>query len=70
VNEMPAITIDMYPQLSELCWNRNVLTAEESEVLGIYEASWRFVDKDRLSAEELGFINRLVQQYGNGVLNV
>jgi hypothetical protein len=67
---MPTITIDNYPQLSALCWNRMVPTAEEPDVLGIYEAGWRFVDKERLTSDELELINRLAKQYGNGVLNV
>ena len=67
---MPTIEIDVYPQLASLCWNRNLRVAEEPDVLNIYEAGWRFVDKERLTPMELELINRLAQQYGNGVLNV
>ena len=67
---MATIRIDDYIQLSDLCWNRSVRTADESEVLQIYESGWRFVDRERLTQEELTLINRLLKEYGNGVLNV
>jgi len=67
---MPTIEIDKYPQLATLCWNRNLRFAEEPEVLSIYEAGWRFIERERLTPTELELINRLAQQYGNGVLNV
>lgn len=67
---MATICIDDYAQLSAICWNRTVRTAEESELLQIYESGWRFVDNQQLTREESEFINRLARQYGNGVLNV
>ena len=67
---MATINIDDYPQLSLLCWNRKVRTAEESEALQIYEAGWRFILQESLTTEEHGFITQLSARYGNGVLNV
>jgi len=67
---MATITIDNYPQLSALCWNRTVRTIEEPEVLQLYESCWRFVDESSLTVVEQALISRLVEQYGNGVLNV
>ncbi len=67
---MPTIIIDEYPQLSALCWSRTVRNIEEPEALQLYESGWRFIEKDRLTTSEQKLINRLVQQYGNGVLNV
>jgi len=64
------ILIDDYPQLKMLCFNRRIAAVEEAEALKLYEAGWRFVDKDRLTQAEQAFIERLVQKYGNGVLNV
>lgn len=67
---MATINIDKYPQLSTICWNRKARTAEEAEVLQLYEGGWRFIEKDNLTIEELNLINRLAAKYGNGVLNV
>jgi hypothetical protein len=67
---MATVNIDEYPQLSTLCWNRKTRVANEAEALQLYEAGWRFIDKNNLSTPELEFINRLAALYGNGVLNV
>jgi hypothetical protein len=67
---MGAICVDDYPQLSTLCWNRKTRVADEIEILQLYEAGWRFIDKDNLTKTESDLINRLAAEYGNGVLNV
>lgn len=67
---MATINIDDYPQLSTICWNRKIRTAEEAETLQLYEAGWRFIEKDSLTFSEQNFIKRLAAKYGNGVLNV
>jgi len=70
VNKLPTITIDEYPQLSALCWNRTMRTVEEADALQLYESGWRFIEKDRLTSSEQALIIRLADCYGNGVLNV
>ena len=67
---MKTLSIDEYPQLSSLCWNRATRTVEEPEALQLYESGWRFIEKDKLSTLESALITRLAEQYGNGVLNV
>jgi hypothetical protein len=67
---MVTITIDDYPQLALLCWNRALRVMEEPEVLQLYEAGWRFIEQDQLVPSERALITRLVNRYGNGVLNV
>lgn len=67
---MAMVNIDDYPQLATLCWNRKTRTAEESEALRLYEAGWRFIDRDSLTVPEADLISRLADTYGNGVLNV
>ena len=67
---METISIDEYPQLSSLCWSRASRTVEEPEALHLYESGWRFIEKDKLTDGESALITRLVQRYGNGVLNV
>lgn len=70
INQMPTISINEYPQLSALCWNRTVRNVEEQEALQLYESGWRFIEKVRLTSSEQALITRLVKRYGNGVLNV
>lgn len=67
---MATITIDDYPQLALLCWNRGLRVMDEPEVLQQYEAGWRFIEQDQLVPSERALITRLVNLYGNGVLNV
>lgn len=67
---MATINVDEYPQLSMLCWNRKTRVTDEAETLQLYEAGWRFVDKNNLTTNELELIQRLAAEYGNGVLNV
>ena len=67
----PLVDVARYPELRFLAWNRSpgaVIT--EREALSLYEANWRFVDRDRLTAREAALIRRLIRQYGGGVLNV
>lgn len=67
---MATVHIDDYPQLATICWNRKARIAEESEALQLYEAGWRFIDRDSLTIPEADLISRLADKYGNGVLNV
>lgn len=60
-----------FPQLRLLAWNRpDEEFLDEHEALVIYEAHWRFVDEARLTGAERALIERLVTQFGNGVLLV
>lgn len=58
-----------YPELALLCWNRADRFLPAREAFALYERNWRFVDAARLSPQERGLVDRLVQRYGNGVLN-
>lgn len=64
------ICIDDYPQLAVLAWNRAVRDIDGEEALALYEANWRFVDEAAMTAHERVLLDRLVRQYGRGVLNV
>ena len=59
-----------FPQLKLIAWNRHDDFVEEDEALALYERNWRYVDTETLNPQEQQLIDRLVQQYGNGVLNV
>lgn len=64
------IRINQYPQLRFVAWNRHNEFIDEAEALELYEVNWRFVDQKNLSTQERELINRLVKDYGNGVLHV
>lgn len=65
------IKIAHYPQLRSLSWNRRPDgTIEEVDALALYERNWHYVDQQNISADEKALIDRLVNTYGFGVLNV
>jgi hypothetical protein len=60
-----------YPQLRLIAWNRkDDDLIEEEEALALYERNWRYVDCANLTDHEQQLIDRLVAQYGNGILHV
>lgn len=63
------VNIDDYPQMRLLAWNRVAREIDAVVAFALYEANWRFVDQDELTTNEATLINRLIKQYGNGVLN-
>lgn len=65
------IRIGDYPELKLIAWSRRPDDwIEESEALALYEANWRFVEPERMTAAEKSLLDRLVKDYGAGVLNV
>lgn len=63
------IDVREYPELALLCWNRSDRFVPAREAFALYERNWRFVDRARLTVRERALIDRLTQQFGNGVLN-
>jgi hypothetical protein len=60
-----------YPQLRLIAWNRrDDDLIEEDEALALYERNWGHVDRAAMTDKEQHLIDRLVIQYGNGVLHV
>ena len=60
-----------YPQLRLIAWSRkNDDLIEEDEALALYERNWRYVDRANITEKEQQLIDRLVAQYGNGILHV
>ena len=65
------LRISEYPQLRLIAWNRrddDVIGGDEA--LALYERNWCYVDRANLTDKEQQLIDRLVVQYGNGVLHV
>ena len=66
-----AVRISDWPQLAEVAWQ---VTPDscivEAEALALYERNWRFIKPDEMSTQERSFLNHLIVEYGNGVLNV
>jgi hypothetical protein len=60
-----------YPQLSILAWNRpDNCELTDEEALGLYESNWRHVDPAAFTENEKTLLRRLIDEVGNGVLNV
>lgn len=67
----PRVEVARFPQLARLVWSRpGVKRLDEDEAFALYEANWRFVDEEKLTAREWALIERLTRRYGRGVLHV
>jgi len=65
------IRVADYPQLKKLGWQlRKDAELTPGEALDLYERNWRHVDVERLTAQELAFIQALSTQIGGGRLLV
>lgn len=64
------IAVKAYDNLALLMWSRTERFVTGQEALRIYERNWRFVDVRRMQPKERALIDRLVREYGNGVLHV
>lgn len=72
VNLEPArVRLGDYPQLRQIAWNRSQEDRiPERDALALYERNWRLVDRDRMPRHEQALLERLVEQYGAGILHV
>lgn len=64
------IDVDAYENLKMLLWNRQERYLDAETAFRLYERNWRHVDRRNMSAAERALIDRLADQFGNGVLNV
>ena len=63
--------IGEFPQLQLIAWNRNPpdeITCEEA--FDLYERNWRFIDEDAMLPHERAVVDRLIREYGHGILHV
>ena len=60
-----------YPGLALLCWNRNdsAYAMTRFEAFCLYESQWRHLGFDQLEKNERKFIQSLIDEFGQGVLN-
>lgn len=63
------ISIDDYPQLALLAWNRKVREITEEEALALYETNRQWVDRSLMNPRELSLLDRLVAELGRGVFH-
>jgi hypothetical protein len=63
------INLVNYPALKSLCWSQQSDFVSRRHAFSIYERNWRFVEVDKLTADEHQLIEELKIEYGNGVLN-
>ena len=61
------ISIDDYPQLALIAWNRKVRTLSEVEALALYEANRQWVDQSLMDERARALLDRLVVEHGQGV---
>jgi hypothetical protein len=59
------------PQLRLIAWNRNRLDAiTGAEAFDLYERNWRFVDQHAMLPYERAIVDRLIHEYGHGIMHV
>ena len=63
------VDIDRYPGLRAIAWQRRDRFIDESDALALYEANWRFIDREQLLPRELALIDQLALRHGHRVLN-
>ena len=64
------IAVKDYDNLALLMWSRTERFVTAEEAFRIYERNWRFVDVHRMKPKERALVDRLMREYGNGVLLV
>lgn len=63
------LSIEDYPMLKDLAWNRTDDLMPAREAFNLYERNWRFVDTARLTERERALIERLAHEYGGGIVH-
>ena len=65
------VTLNHYPQLQRLAWNRRPDAEIPDEVvLELYERHWNLVDPDTMEPKERELLDFLVRTVGHGHLHV
>ncbi|MCE6958067.1 hypothetical protein LAZ40_03225 [Cereibacter sphaeroides] len=65
------VRIADFPELNLIAWNRDRDgVIEDAEAFDLYELNWRYVDTENMLPHEQALLARLVQDCGNGMMNV
>ncbi|MCG3462927.1 hypothetical protein L7G72_13935 [Xenorhabdus bovienii] len=60
-----------YPQMKQIAWYlKDDAKLDEKEALAFYERNWKYVEPEALEPHEKALIDKLVKEYGGGILNV
>lgn len=63
------LDINHYDNLKLLAWNRRKMMMTRAEAWDLNESNWRFVGLADMAAEERQLIEKLKQEFGQGVVN-
>ena len=70
MGEVTKVRISDYAELKSVSWFRDTDTLiSEDEAFRLYESQWKHLDLSRMNDDERAFLDRLVDQYGGGVVN-
>ncbi len=61
------VSLDAYPQLAFIAWNRAVRSVTEEEAFALYEANGRWLDRESMTDAERAFLDELIERHGKGV---
>ncbi len=64
------VDVNACENLKMLLWNRQERYLDAKTAFRLYERNWRHIDRRNMSVAERALIDRLADQFGNGVLNV
>jgi hypothetical protein len=63
------ISIDDYPQLALIAWNRKVRIVPQEEAFELYETHPQWIDRTTMDERERMLLDRLIVECGKGVWN-
>ncbi len=56
-----------YPELNNLLWDLHGNQVEPKVAFDMYEKRWRYVDPKQITPKEKALVQRLTNEFGNGV---
>lgn len=56
-----------YPELNNLLWDLHGIQVEPKVAFDMYEKRWRYVDHKQITPKEKALVQRLTNEFGNGV---
>lgn len=67
-NPVDTVNVAEYPMLQEILWDNHAKQITEDDAFYYYETRYAYVRPECMDQKEKQFLNRLIQQCGNGVL--